>query len=126
MDTKNTTADSEGVALAEDMGYCLGRAFVLVWGAEKHDNPVESLELARDCIHREIDRRKGFILRGETPDAYVPDTMVNRFRRIIEAESGSKGQALTLIFSSHQMPVAIRTLSAAIIHINDYILEVQP
>jgi len=111
--------------IVENFGYCLGNAFESVWRVSPQ-NKKSSAHIARafSFIKSEIDRRKGFILRGTVLDSYVPDILVERFCKVMEYETGNKGQALTHIFNAHQNLTAVVPLTCAIVHLSEMMKEV--
>jgi len=113
---------SDPMAIAENMDYLVGTAWVLVYGLDHRQIKFKRQEThatVRAMIHREIARRKGLNVRGTVLSAYVPDTVVSRFVAVMRHETGARGQVLGLLFAAYQTPGNTKALSDALVHLEN-------
>ena len=109
----------ECIDYVENMSFNLGNAVKYLWRATLKGKPAEDLKKARWYCQREIERRKGLVLRGIVVDTYTPHTMEVRAQKIIASESSAWAtHAHVAFFQAHQAALDIKPLYDAIVYID--------
>ena len=119
------------------MDFSLGNAWKYLWRAGKKSNTIvgtknhptpapeivtrvkaeEDIAKAVWYISREIDSRKGRILRRQVVDAVVPSTMVDKFNQFIKYEISTRAQVFLCLFNGFQAAGSTAPLYDALKHI---------